>query len=124
MRNPVTWFEIYVRDLGKAMAFYEAVLGQPLTVMASPLAHLKMATFSADRMSYGTNGALVQMDGFNPVGNSTLVYFECDDCAVEASRVEAAGGRIEHSKMPIGEFGFICHVYDIEGNLIGLHSMK
>ena len=124
MSNPVTWFEIYVQDLAKAMAFYEKVLGTPMTLMPSPLAHLKMASFTADQTAYGTNGALVQMDGFKPVGNSTLVYFECEDCAVEESRVAAAGGRVEHSKMPIGQFGFISHVYDVEGNMIGLHSMK
>ena len=124
MSNPVTWFEIYVQDLAKAMTFYETVLGKPMTVMPSPLEHLKMASFSADQSTYGTNGALVQMQGFKPSGNSTLVYFECEDCAIEESRVVAAGGRIEHSKMPIGQFGFISHIYDNEGNMIGLHSMK
>lgn len=124
MSNPVTWFEIYVQDLTRAIAFYETVLGKPMTVMQSPLPHLKLASFSADQTTYGTNGALVQMDGFKPVGTSTLVYFECEDCANEESRVVAAGGRVEHSKMSIGEFGFISHVYDIEGNMIGLHSMK
>ena len=124
MSNPVTWFEIYVQDLTKAMTFYEKVLGKPMTLMQSPLAHLKLASFAADQTTYGTNGALVQMDGFKPGGNSTMVYFECEDCAIEESRVVAAGGRVEHSKMPIGEFGFISHVYDMEDNMIGLHSMK
>ena len=124
MSNPVTWFEIYVQDLAKAMTFYETVLGKPMTVMPSPLEHLKMVSFSADQSTYGTNGALVQMQGFKPNGNSTLVYFECEDCAIEESRVAAAGGRVEHSKMPIGQFGFISHIYDNEGNMIGLHSMK
>ena len=124
MSNPVTWFEIYVQDLAKAMTFYETVLGKPMALMPSPLPHLRMASFAADQTAYGTNGALVQMQGFKPTGNSTLVYFECEDCAVEESRVLAAGGRVEHSKMPIGQFGFISLVYDIEDNMIGLHSMK
>ncbi len=32
--------------------------------------------------------------------------------------------QIHFDKMSIGEYGFIALVYDTEGNLIGLHSMK
>jgi predicted enzyme related to lactoylglutathione lyase len=35
-----------------------------------------------------------------------------------------AGGRILNPKMAIGEYGFIGHFKDPEGNCIGLHSMK
>lgn len=64
------------------------------------------------------------MDGFPSDGNSTLVYFICEDCAVEAGRVEKSGGRIQRKKTTIGEYGFISLVYDTEGNMFGLHSMK
>ena len=30
IRNPVGWFEIYVQDMPRARAFYEAVLGVTL----------------------------------------------------------------------------------------------
>ena len=122
MKNPATWFEIYVYDLQRAQTFYETVFNLKLTPLPSPLPHLSMLTFAGDQNSYGVNGALVRMEGFKPVGNSTLIYFYCQDCAVEESRVVAAGGKIEHSKMPIGEYGFIAHVVDTECNMIGLHS--
>jgi predicted enzyme related to lactoylglutathione lyase len=51
------------------------------------------------------------------------VYFMSDDCAVEARRVEQAGGRIERDKQSIGEYGFIVLAVDTEGNMFGLHSM-
>jgi predicted enzyme related to lactoylglutathione lyase len=54
----------------------------------------------------------------------TMVYFECDDCSVEAGRVRANGGRIMKDKFPIGPHGFIAIGSDSEGNMIGLHSMK
>jgi len=76
----------------------------------------------ANRM--GASGALVKMEGFSSGGNSTLVYFSCEDCAVEASRVAAGGGRIQREKMSIGEYGFIALAYDTEGNMFGLHSMQ
>jgi predicted enzyme related to lactoylglutathione lyase len=64
------------------------------------------------------------MPGF-PVGrNSVLIYFSCEDCAIEESRVVAAGGKIEKEKFSIGEYGFISLVYDTEGTMFGLHSLK
>jgi predicted enzyme related to lactoylglutathione lyase len=63
------------------------------------------------------------MDGCAAGGGGTLVYFNCGDCAVEASRVEAAGGRVYKEKFAIGEYGFIAIAADTEGNTIGLHSM-
>ena len=73
---------------------------------------------------YGASGALAKMDGVNAGGNSTVVYFACEDCAIEESRVEAAGGRVEQAKTSIGEYGFMSMVIDTEGNTIGLHSMQ
>ena len=72
----------------------------------------------------GASGALVKMDGFPSGGNSTLVYFTCADCAVEAGRVIASGGRMQREKMSIGQYGFIALAFDTEGNMFGLHSMQ
>ena len=52
-----------------------------------------------------------------------MVYFSCDDCAVETDRVSAAGGSIVRPKFPIGEHGFVSIVTDTEGNMVGLHSV-
>ena len=64
------------------------------------------------------------MEGFPSGGNATLVYFHCEDCAVEEVRVTSAGGKIHRSKMSIGEYGYIALAYDTDGNMIGLHSMQ
>ena len=52
-----------------------------------------------------------------------MVYFSCDDCAMEAARAASSGGKVLYEKMSIGEHGFIAMVTDTEGNVIGLHSM-
>ena len=75
---------------------------------------------AADRP--GACGALVKMEGVAPGGGGTLVYFSCEDCAVEESRVAPAGGHVVRPKFPIGPYGFIALVSDTEGNMIGLHS--
>jgi predicted enzyme related to lactoylglutathione lyase len=37
--------------------------------------------FPMDLNRWGAGGALVKMDGFPSGGNSTLVYFSCEDCS-------------------------------------------
>lgn len=122
--NPVPWFEIYVDDLARAKQFYESVLSVNLEVLSDPNDDgTEMLSFPSDMEKYGASGALVKMEGVKAGGNSTLIYFACEDCAVEESRVEAAGGRIQKPKMSIGEHGFISLAIDTEGNMFGLHSM-
>ena len=122
--NPVGWFEIYVQDIERAKKFYESVFKTKLETINAPFPEIELLTFPMENNQYGSTGALVKMNGVPSGGNSTIVYFHCNDCSIEESRVVQAGGRIEHSKMAIGENGFISLVFDTEGNIIGLHSMQ
>lgn len=98
MNNPVVWFEIYVQDMARAKAFYEAVLALQLTRLENP--DLEMWAFPMQPEAYGAAGALVRMPGFASGDNSVLVYFSCADCAVEAGRVAAAGGGCTRPRCP------------------------
>jgi hypothetical protein len=120
--NPVRWFEIYVQDMARARRFYETVFGATLARLDSP--GMDMWAFPMLRDRGGASGALVRMEGFPSGGNSTLVYFACDDCAVEAARVAGAGGKVFREKTSIGEYGFMVLAIDSEGNMLGLHSMQ
>lgn len=126
--NPVVWFEIYVNDIARARKFYEAVLNDKLEEMPMDdnMPDMKMAMFpgSEDMEAPNACGALVEMKGVEAGGNSTIVYFASEDCAIEQSRVEAAGGKVTHAKFSIGPYGFISLCLDTEGNCFGLHSMK
>lgn len=130
--NPVVHFEIYVEDMTRAKAFYEAVLETTLEQMPNPTPEIEverdMWLFSMDKdagmMSYGAGGMLVKMDGFAPGAGGTLVYFGCDDCGVQATRSAEHGGSVFQEKTSIGEHGFCALARDTEGNLIGFHSMK
>lgn len=121
--NPVVWFEIYVNDLERARRFYETVFQVKLQTLDSPAPDIQMLSFPMQQNGAGAAGALCKMPGFTPAVG-TIVYFACDDCAVEESRVEQAGGRIEKAKTSIGEYGAMSLIMDTEGNMIGLHSMK
>ena len=125
--NPITWFEIYVSDMPRAKAFYEAVFGHTLSPLIDPTAEgpapMEMWSFPMEMNVAGAGGALVKMEGYNPGPGGTMVYFECDDVAVEAARVEGAGGKLEREKTSLGKYGSMALARDTEGNMIGLHSM-
>ncbi|WP_333706119.1 VOC family protein [Ottowia beijingensis] len=124
--NPVVWFEIYVQDMARAQAFYEAVFQCKLEPLGAPegeASDYQMLAFPGDMTTMGAAGTLCKMEGVPSGGGGTLVYFGCDDCAVEQGRVAAAGGQVFKPKFAIGEYGFAALVTDTEGNMIGLHSM-
>ncbi len=125
MSNPVGWFDIYVADMNSAKTFYESVLNVQLGDLGDPSdSTIIMKSFPSDMEKYGATGALVKMEGAQVGQNSVIVYFSCDDCSVEESRVESAGGNVARPKFSIGEFGFISLAVDTEGNMFGLHSLN
>lgn len=126
--NPVTWFEVYVDDMDRAVQFYETVFNTKLESMSMPEGTeetMQMWSFPGNMESKAAaTGALVKMDGMKAGGNSTIVYFNSEDCSVEESRVVEAGGQVIKTKESIGEYGHMSLVSDTEGNVIGIHSMK
>jgi len=122
--NPVVWFEIYANDVDRAQKFYETVLDKKMQRLDGKDYEMAFFAWADDMNAPNASGAICRMEGMKPGGNGTVVYFGCDDCAVEESRVETAGGKILQTKFSIGEHGFISLFLDIEGNTVGLHSMK
>ena len=126
-KNPVVWFEIYVDDIGRARDFYEKVLDIQLTDMQMPDTlddDMQMLAFPSDMGGPGADGTLIQMSGFKSGGNSTIVYFRSEDCAIEQARIEGAGGTVHQSKQSLGEYGYMVLAQDTEGNMFGVHSMQ
>lgn len=122
--NVIGWFDIYVADMDRATAFYGDVLKQKLEKIGDPTGETQMMSFPADMQSYGASGALVKSNHSRPGIGGTMVYFSVENCAVEESRVAAAGGKIIRPKFSIGEFGWVTLCQDTEGNMFGLNSMK
>ena len=120
--NPVGWFEIYVQNLKRAKKFYESVFQVKLKKLNNP--ELEIWGFPMELNRWGAGGALIKMEGVFSGGNSTIVYFSCENCSIQEKRVVKFGGGIERKKFSVGEYGFISLVFDTEGNLFGLHSLK
>jgi predicted enzyme related to lactoylglutathione lyase len=122
--NAIGWFDIYVNNLDRAVAFYESILQQKLEPVGDPTGETRMMGFPTDMSRYGAGGALVKSNHARPGVGGTLVYFSVEDCTKEESRVAAAGGKVLRPKFSIGEFGWVALCEDTEGNLFSLSSTK
>ena len=121
--NPITWFEIYVEDLERAKAFYERVFHYSLIPEKSD-GSFEAYRFPGAMPGNGAMGALIKHPMRKPSQEGTLVYFHCDDCAVQVELAKKNGGDIFKPKWSIGQDGYIAIIGDTEGNAIGLHSFK
>ena len=122
MAHAINWFEIPAKNLDRAKAFYEAVLG---IEMITPFPDMKYAMFPADMMNGEIGGGLSEEEGFEPAQQGTLVYLNGgDDLDFPLARVEAAGGQVILPKTSLGPNGFMARFIDTEGNRIAFHSMK
>lgn len=121
-KNVVTWFEISVDDMDRAVKFYETVIGKPLNKMPVP-EDMGMTMYSFDWTDDGEGaaGALVKSEQGKPGESGTMVYFYSEDCS-ELDKVEAAGGKVIMQKVPVEGFGFFGLCSDTEGNTIGFFS--
>lgn len=121
IKNAINWFEIPVADLGRAVAFYTAMLGRPLK--EEKFGGTDIAIFPSDQR--GVGGALVADARRKPTGDGALVYLDATgqlDACLE--RAQKAGGTVVLPRTAIGDPGFIAIVRDQEGNCVGLHSPR
>jgi predicted enzyme related to lactoylglutathione lyase len=122
MAHAINWFEIPAKNLDRAKAFYEAVLG---IEMITPFPDMKYALFPADMQNGEIGGGLLEEEGYEPSQQGALIYLNGgDDLDTPLGKVEAAGGKIIMSKTSIAPNGFMGRFIDTEGNRVAFHSMK
>ena len=119
----VGWFEIPVKDMDRAILFYNHVF--EITLAKQDFGGLAMAWFPWDASGKGAGGSLIQGDNYKPSHEGTLVYFSSVDVEKEINRVEEAGGKVLQQKTEISpDIGYMALFEDTEGNRIALHSKK
>src|SRR5258706_16357988 len=95
MTNALDWFEIPVRDLARAQAFYEKLLAVPLR--REIIGESSLAVFS-----YGESGVGGCLIAGEPNLAGTLVYLNAaPSLDAVLARVEAAGGRVTTPKVQL-----------------------
>ncbi|HXX57573.1 MAG TPA: VOC family protein [Thermodesulfovibrionales bacterium] len=120
--NPVNWFEIPVKDIERARAFYEKVFDTELT--PEEMGPYTMTFFPWTESAPGAAGTLIKGESYEPSHSGTVVYFSVEDIEETLRKINANGGKTLLPKKSIGEYGFIAHFEDTEGNRLALHSMN
>lgn len=119
MKNFVVWFDMPVKNLDRAMAFYSKVMAVEL--QAIEIGPDRQANFPFSRGF--ASGSLKESKKSEPSAAGTMVYLNGgDDLSTPLARVESAGGTIVKAKTRIGENGFMAIIRDTEGNHVALHS--
>ncbi|MDX1700132.1 MAG: VOC family protein [Melioribacteraceae bacterium] len=122
MTNPVNWFEIPVSDMEKAKKFYESVFDFELSI--NEMGNTLMAWFPMEQDATGATGTLIKHDSYIPSQAGTMIYFSVEDIEAILEKVKNNGGEVTNPKTSIGQYGFVGHFADTEGNRIGLHSKQ
>lgn len=118
--NPVNWFEIPVTDLARAKSFYESALSVEIT--ETEMGPNTMGFFPMEMGAAGSAGTLICGDGYSPSHAGSLVYFHVDQIDATLEAIGNAGGKTLMPRISIGEYGFIAHFEDSEGNRVALHE--
>lgn len=119
MEHIVTWFEVPVLDIDRAVAFYQTVFGYDM--QRHDHGDRQQAFFPMDES--GVAGALIGGPGMKPCTDGVIVFLDAGrDLRGPLSRVVANGGQIVKPRTDIGEHGFIAWILDSEGNRVGMCS--
>jgi uncharacterized protein len=121
---PVTmsYFEIPVTDLDRAMAFYEAVFG--FDFERATIDGYEMALLPPAPGGQGASGALAKGDVYVPSKTGPILYFTVADMDAVMAGATAGGGAILYPKKDNGDLGFVGEIEDSEGNRIALIEPK
>jgi predicted enzyme related to lactoylglutathione lyase len=115
------WVDIPVADLNRAIEFYSALIGAPVTHEGG-----SGYFFGLLPHAEGIGGCLVPAGPGNaPSRHGPLVYLNAAGRLHEAVRIaQDRGGSVLQAVHQIGEHGWRAIIVDSEGNRIALHSPR
>jgi len=122
MTPAMTYFEIPVTDMDRAVEFYTSVFGVSLT--REIVDGYDMALFPPAEDGWGASGALAKGDVYVPSKTGAILYFRVASIDDILARATAAGADILYPKKDIGELGYVAEIEDSEGNRIALTEQK
>lgn len=120
MSHQIVWVDIPVKDLERAISFYSAVLGRPVSKEGGP-----GFAFGLLPHSDGDVGGCLYLPGPEnaPSRVGPLVYLNVQGRLAQAvEAVPPLGGQVLKGVHEIGPHGFCAIVLDSEGNRLALHA--
>lgn len=120
-QNLVTYVEIPVTDMGRAIEFYEAVFAVALERVQ--IDGHDMALFPFDEKREGISGALARGESYVPSRGGPRVYFSVQSIDRTLTRIRSLGAEIAYPKTLVGNF-WIAEFINSEGNQIAISALK
>jgi predicted enzyme related to lactoylglutathione lyase len=114
----VSWFEVPVVDLERAVAFYEHVFG--IELERTVIDGHPMALFPEADEPGSAGGALATGDSYVPSIDGTRVYFRVEDVAATLARAIDRGAELLYPVTDVGDQGVVAEFGDTEGNRIAV----
>ncbi len=121
-RNPVSYFELPVRNMVRARTFYEFVFRVRLELVE--IDGTEMALFPFADGAPGASGALAKGDSYVPAEAGARVYFTVDDIDATMRDVLVAGGVQHYPVTEVPSYGWVAEFLDTEGNVVALHAAR
>jgi len=118
--NPVFYFEIPVKDLDRAIRFYNKVFNFEFS--KTIIDGNEMALFPCNEQGSGVSGALVKGGIYKPTIEGVIIYFRTKQIEENLILAEKNGGEVLYPKTSNGALGFVAEFKDSEGNRIALHQ--
>ena len=122
MEKLVSFFEIPATDFGRAVKFYETILGIELPTFECDTE--KMAFFPEE--DGHPAGSISYAEDFLPSSNGVLVSLRVENMETTLAKITANGGKVTRHKTKIeaDALGYFSLFLDSEGNRVGLYSDK
>ena len=117
--NPVSYFEIPVSDMDRAIEFYEAVF--LVALERTTIDGHDMALFPFNESGTGISGALAKGQSYEPSSSGPRLYFYVKNIDEILNRAIGNGGKVAYEKTLVGPF-WVAEFVDSEGNQIALSS--
>jgi len=119
MENQITWVDMPVLDLDRAISFYSAIL-------AGKVEKEQYEAFTFGLLPHvqtNVSGCLIPSSAEDIINRGVLIYFNVEGRIDDAiNQVSPHGGEIIEAKHSMGPHGYRAIIKDSEGNRIALHS--
>lgn len=120
--NLVTYFEIPVNNMDRAIEFYKMVFN--FDFEREELDDYDMAFFPSIKGQSGPTGALVKGDVYQPTKRGVILYFHTDNIDETLKKAFHYGSNLLYPKTVNTTYGFaIAEIEDSEGNRIALRQL-
>ncbi|MFA5010820.1 MAG: VOC family protein [Ignavibacteria bacterium] len=118
-KNPIGWFEIFVKDFDKAKEFYSKLFNWDFNLSQST----KTQYWNIFTGEGSIGGGFMKKEKPEQEGQAVILYVSVEDIDGTLKIVHELGGRTYTPKTLINEnAGYFALFYDNDNNLIGLWS--